>query len=81
MQEKEHDNLVLSIGRLEGKMDGVITQMSIANGRTSKNEAKIDMIEKRQDKQEGAFKTINIFWGAFIGLGGLIIAAISLWIK
>lgn len=53
-----HEMIVFQLGELKGTIQGMVTQLSIANGRTSKSEAKIDILEKRADQQDGALKAI-----------------------
>ena len=58
IKESNHDTIVFQLGELKGIMQGVLTQMNIANGRTGKLEGKVEMLEKRSDMSEGALKAI-----------------------
>ena len=52
-EETQHAEIMKGLGKLEGLYSGIISRMDIANGRTSKNEIKIEAIEKTLEKQEG----------------------------
>ena len=82
------DSVLLAIGRLEGKVDGINQRLDFTNGRIGKLETKKDEFEKRIDTQDGVIKGVkstftlfNIIWGAVIAFGGLLIAGISLYLK
>lgn len=84
MTDNNHDSMMMAIGRLEGKMDGIVTQMSIANGRTSKLEARIDNSDKRIDSLEktreqgrGMKASWRELLGWITGLGGVAVAFLT----
>lgn len=82
------DSVLLAIGRLEGKVDGINQRLDFTNGRIGKLEIKKEEFEKRLDTQDGIIKGVkstftlfNIIWGAVIAFGGLLIAGISLYFQ
>jgi hypothetical protein len=46
----QHSEIMKGLGKLEGLYTGIISRMDIANGRTSKNEIKIEALEKAVEK-------------------------------
>lgn len=80
MNKNEENGVMLAIGRLEGKVDGINQRLDTSNGRIAKIEAKTDILEERVDKQDGAFKMVNWMWAAFLGLGGVFVSALT-WFK
>ena len=86
--QKTINDIMLAIGEIKGKMDGMIQLQNVANGRTFKIEGKVELLEKRSDIQDGTIKGIgktitimNAIWGIFIGLGGFIVAFTTFWFK
>ncbi len=83
--ENSDPQLMLAIGRLEGKVDtgflAINQRLDISNGRISKSEGKIELIQQQQASTDTRFSTAAWIFGAIIAIGGLIIGAISLYIS
>ena len=75
--QANHDTIVFQLGELKGLMAGVLNQVSIANGRTAKNEAKIDSLEKRADLIEGGVKALSEKKGVTFSVWSLVLAFIG----
>ncbi len=75
--QTNHDMVIFQIGELKGLMSGLINQVSIANGRTSKSEAKIDSLEKRADLIEGGVKAMAERKGITFSVWSIVLAAIG----
>lgn len=52
MTDEQHIELIKGLTELKTLYTGVVTQMTIANGRTSKLEGKNELLEKLIEKQE-----------------------------
>ena len=63
---------------LHEKFDNVINLQKIANGRTSKNEERIEKNEDRIDKLEGFWAESRGHWKAASVIGSLIGAALGI---
>lgn len=86
--DTNHASVLVAIAKLEVKVDNVIDLQKTANGRTTSNEVKIQAIKERMELQDGIIKGIkstvvvfNIIWGAVIAFGGLLVAAVSLYVQ
>ena len=64
MPDVDHGEIMLFLGRLDGKLDGLIGRQDIANGRTSKLEDRVNDLESTRDKQSGGWKV-----GSILGAG------------
>lgn len=64
MERDEHSDIMLLLGRLDGKLDGLIERQIQANGRTSKLEDRVDNLESTRDQQKGGLKVSGVVAGA-----------------
>jgi tetrahydromethanopterin S-methyltransferase subunit B len=92
---KNNDTLLMAIGELKGTITGIVTQMTVANGRTSKLEAKVESLEKSRDEDKGKIEAVKesraihvsrssliiAATGVLIGLVGFISTFLSVWVK
>jgi hypothetical protein len=70
--------LAAQFKNIEDKVDHVIRLQQIANGRTSKNEERIEKNENRIDKLEGFWAESRGHWKAASVIGSLIGAALGI---
>ncbi len=77
-EETQHGEIMHQLGVLEGKLDGVITRQETANGRTSKVEGKVELIEKQQARADGRLTAYGWVFGAVIAIGGLAVGIIQI---
>lgn len=67
-----HDEIIQSLGRVEGKVEtgflAVTQRMDIANGRTSKNEARIEKLEAFMNNIKGRMVILGAGSGIVVGL-------------
>lgn len=74
MQTTDLDDVILAIGRLEGKVetgfDGVKQRLDYANGRLNKHDEKIQALQSFQDKLVGKQTALSAASGIVFGLLG-----------
>ena len=78
MEQEDHTQIMQSIGELKGLVVGITQRLDIANGRTGKNEEKIDGLEKNQRYLDGKLFAFGWVFGAIIGIGGIILTGIQI---
>lgn len=75
MTDEQYGQVMQSIGELKGRVDtgflAITQRQDIANGRVSKNEGKIDLIEQQQAKADGRLTAYSLIFGVFITIVGL----------
>lgn len=76
---ENHEVILLTLGRLEGKVDGINQRLDTTNGRTSKLEAKVDSLEKTREQSKGMKSSWREVLGFITGIGGVGIALLSLY--
>lgn len=64
LDHKQHSEIMLGLGKLEGLYTGIISRMDIANGRTSKNEIKIEVLEKGFERFENRISNLEKHGGS-----------------
>lgn len=83
MTQENHNEIILSIGRLEGKVDtgflAVTQRMDTANGRTSKLEGKVELIEKQQARADGRLTAYGWIFGGGISIIGIILVCVQIY--
>lgn len=63
MTEEQHLEIVKALTKLETQFEAVVTQMTIANGRTGKIEAKNELLEKVIEGQESRIPNLEKYDG------------------
>jgi predicted nuclease with TOPRIM domain len=61
---EEKGEIMRSLGKIEGKVDGINQRLDVSNGRTAKLEAKVDVLEAFVNNLKGRM----FMWSAFAGL-------------
>lgn len=65
----ENQDIIRAVGRLEGKIDGILEHLTRMNGRLDKHGGKINYLENEQL----VLKTKSTIYGGLAG-GGIIVA-------
>lgn len=79
--DTQHGQIMNKLGILEGKVDGILTRQDTANGRTSKLEGKVELIEKKQAGTDSRFATAAWIFGATVALIGLAFVILTFYKK
>lgn len=72
-EEQEHNSLERSIGRIEGKIDGILERLDIINGRIGDGEKRLGKLEQFKGLLEGKEKAMTRNAAtAGAGVGGIV---------
>jgi len=74
MNENELNNLERSIGRIEGKIDGILEHLRKINGSIEKHDCRIDTIEQEISRHKGIVAGIS-------AVVSIIVSVISFFLK
>ena len=77
---ENHDQTMLAIGELKGLIVGITQRLDGQNGRLSKSEGKIDLIEKQQSRSDGRLTAYGWIFGGLIGIGGIVVGLMQFYI-
>lgn len=64
----ENSNLYLMLGRLEGKVDALLSNQSRTDEALSNHEERITSLEANDQQKRGSRNLITVAWGVFISL-------------
>jgi hypothetical protein len=73
----EHGQIMFVLGKYLGRLDAIDNKQAIANGRTAKLEERLEIVERKQNLNDGA----SITWGKIMTFLGILIGAIALIVK
>mgnify|MGYP001596289113 CR=1 FL=1 len=78
MENSDFNTILVSVGRLEGKVDGINARLDRTNGSIAKHAEKIDMIEADANQLKGKIAV----WGIIFGLiGSTVVVVINKFIR
>jgi hypothetical protein len=73
MKDTEHNQIMLKLGQLDGKIDGILRRLDIANGRTEKLEGRVITLEISDGTQNVKLG----MWATILGsVGGFLLSII-----
>ncbi len=68
---EQHDQILFMLGKMDGKIDGIIARQDVQNGRLGKHDDMLAGLKAYQDKQSGEIK----IWGI---LGGFVTSLVMM---
>ena len=78
MENSEFNTILVSVGRLEGKVDGINARLDRTNGSIAKHDEKIDCLEANDNQLKGKMAIFGTIFGL---IGGIIMAIVGRFIK
>lgn len=72
MTDEQVGQMMKEIGILQGLVAGIGTRLDTANGRTSKLEGKVELIETQQARADGRLTAYGWIFGGLIAVIGVV---------
>ena len=77
MDSDNHNQIMLTLGKLDGKLDGVLDRLDISNGRIEKNEDRLSRVEAWQNNMKGRVTIISTGVGILVTF--IVLAINKIW--
>ena len=77
MDSDNHNQVMLTLGKLDGKLDGVLDRLDISNGRIEKNEDRLSRVEAWQNNIKGRVTIISTGVGILVTF--IVLAINKIW--
>lgn len=73
MSNETQNKILQTVGRLEGKVDGIISRLDKQNGTLINHDKRINKNESALDQQKGKAAAISIITATIISIIGIVI--------
>ncbi len=81
MIDENHSQIMLAIGELKGLVNSILSYQNIQNGRTSKLEGKVELIEKQMARADGRLTAYGWVFGVVVALIGIILPITQIYLN